>query len=266
VSKKPIMVTTDEGGPTGTFDIASISSTPDKTYSATTQLGATEAGVFFKPDGTKMYCTISSVIYQYTLSTAWDVSTASYDSVSGTASGTIKTGPFIDASGTRVFYGSNSAVIYQDKLTTAWVVSSIASDKSKTFSTSDIETSRTLTVKDDGTKIITYDDKYGAGNTKEITGIDMSTAWDITSASVDSNSQVVTGNEVCHTKADGTRVWTGKSSIEQWDLSTPWDTSTATLDATKTVTFTNWKGFFVDPNGDNVYTVDNGVVNQYYMT
>ena len=160
MSKKPIMVTTDEGGgPTGTFDIASISNTPDKTYSATAELGTAEAGVFFKPDGTKMYCTISSVIYQYTLSTAWDVSTASYDSVSGTGSGTIKTSPFIDDSGTRVFYGSNSAVVYQDKLTTAWVISSIASDKSKTFSTSDIEVGRTLTVKDDGTKIIIYDDK-----------------------------------------------------------------------------------------------------------
>ncbi|GAI59670.1 unnamed protein product, partial [marine sediment metagenome] len=37
--------------------------------------------VFFKPDGTKMYITgeVTDTVYQYSLSTPWDVSTASYD-------------------------------------------------------------------------------------------------------------------------------------------------------------------------------------------
>src|SRR5687768_3379997 len=37
----------------------------------------------FKPDGTKMYVGGGNdIVYQYTLSTPWDVSTASYDSKS----------------------------------------------------------------------------------------------------------------------------------------------------------------------------------------
>ena len=41
-------------------------------------------GLFFKSDGTKVYVigTTNDAIYQYTLSTAWDISTASYDSIS----------------------------------------------------------------------------------------------------------------------------------------------------------------------------------------
>lgn len=42
-------------------------------------------GTLFKPDGTKMYVMSKSnsyTLFQYTLSTAWDISTASYDSVS----------------------------------------------------------------------------------------------------------------------------------------------------------------------------------------
>jgi len=46
-------------------------------------------GVFFKPDGTKMYIVGSQydTAYQYSLSTAWDVSTATYDEKSKDVSG-----------------------------------------------------------------------------------------------------------------------------------------------------------------------------------
>ncbi|GAH99215.1 unnamed protein product, partial [marine sediment metagenome] len=36
--------------------------------------------LFFKPDGTKMYVVdLGAEVFQYTLSTPWDVSTANYD-------------------------------------------------------------------------------------------------------------------------------------------------------------------------------------------
>ena len=42
------------------------------------------SGLFFKSDGTKMYVVEANQdsVFQYSLSTTWDVSTASYDSVS----------------------------------------------------------------------------------------------------------------------------------------------------------------------------------------
>lgn len=45
------------------------------------------AGVFFRPDGLKVYMIGGSrIIYQYSLSTAWEIDTGSYDSVSYNAS------------------------------------------------------------------------------------------------------------------------------------------------------------------------------------
>lgn len=46
--------------------------------------GTHATGLSFKTDGTKMYIlnATNDSVYQYSLSTAWDVSTASYDSVS----------------------------------------------------------------------------------------------------------------------------------------------------------------------------------------
>ena len=43
---------------------------------------------FFKPDGTKMFVVgfTNDTVFQYTLSTAWDVSTATYDSISKSVS------------------------------------------------------------------------------------------------------------------------------------------------------------------------------------
>ena len=67
----------------------STASYASKSFSVASQ-DAAPVGLSFKSDGTKMYVSGSSSgnnVYQYSLSTAWDVSTASYDSVSFTATG-----------------------------------------------------------------------------------------------------------------------------------------------------------------------------------
>ena len=75
-------------------------------------------GVAFKPDGTKMYVvgTSSDSVHQYTLSTAWDLDTASYDSVSFDVSsqeGSAKDVEF-KPDGTKMYVvGSNSDSVYQ---------------------------------------------------------------------------------------------------------------------------------------------------------
>ena len=70
-------------------------------------------GLRFKSDGTKVYVlstSASDVMYQYSLSTAWDVSTASYDSVSLSVATqtTSPIGMYFKADGTSVYVASLS--------------------------------------------------------------------------------------------------------------------------------------------------------------
>jgi len=91
------------------------------------------AGLFFKPDGTKMYLVgySNDSVYQYTLSTAYDVSTASYDSVSFSVASQDTTPDDVafTPDGTRMFIvGDTNNGVYQYSLSTAWDVSTAQYD------------------------------------------------------------------------------------------------------------------------------------------
>lgn len=100
-------------------------------------------GLAFSSDGTKMYICGSQndSVYQYTLSTAWDLSTASYASKSFSVSGQTTVGGWIDfsADGTDMYFiesnspSSEGVTMFQYALSTAWDVST-ASYASKTIS------------------------------------------------------------------------------------------------------------------------------------
>ena len=86
-------------------------------------------GVQFKPDGTKMYVygkgNSPNSIHQYSLSTAWDVSTASYDSVSFNASTQISGEDlFFSADGDFVYVtGLGPYELHQFTVSTPWDIS-----------------------------------------------------------------------------------------------------------------------------------------------
>ena len=113
--------------------------------------------MFFKSDGTKMYVAGNGNdnIYQYTLSTAYDVSTASYDSVSIDISGQTS-GPnglvFHPDGG--YFYLTGGGSVFKYSLSTAWdlstaTYSSVTADLTGTQDTSTYN----LAFKSDGTKM-----------------------------------------------------------------------------------------------------------------
>lgn len=83
--------------------------------------------VFFKPDGTKMFVLNNTDIRQYTLSTAWDMSTASYNGF-GKISVNVSTpsGFHFSSDGTKVFImnyqGFNTSSIIEHTLPSAWTV------------------------------------------------------------------------------------------------------------------------------------------------
>ena len=166
------------------WDISSASY-DNKSFSVSSQDG-TPVNLFFKPDGSKVYISGfgNDKIYQYSLSTAWDVSTASYDSKSfyvGSQNGG-PNGFFFNPDGSKVYVLDNySTYIYQYSLSTAWDISTASYD-SKSFSPGAISPVD-LFFKPDGSKV------YILGyNNDTIYQYSLSTAWDVSTASYDNES------------------------------------------------------------------------------
>jgi len=93
------------------------------------------ARFFFKPDGLKVYILdlLTDDVFQYSLSPAWDISSANYDTKTFdfTAKDDIMVGLWIKPDGTKIYMiGSQNDKVYQYTLTTPWDISS-ANDDSK---------------------------------------------------------------------------------------------------------------------------------------
>ena len=220
------------------YDIANASY-DNKSFSTNSQDSSSAlVGLAFKSDGTKMYALTQNnfSVYQYSLSTAWDVSTASYDSVSfavhpsyiGLADLRFK------PDGTKFYVLDTGAdVVRQYSLSTAWDLSTASIDN-VTFSVQTQDSSpRVLDFKPDGTKMF-----YGGATSETVYEYDLSTAWDISTASY-SNKSFSTATQDSQLygmtfNSSGTKMFTGggsNDSVFQYSLSTAWDISTASYDS-----------------------------------
>jgi hypothetical protein len=142
----------------------------------------------FKPDGTRCYIgdVGSDSIHQYDLSTAWDLSTSSYDtSFSVAAQETVPRDIAFSADGTRMFMlGSGVEAIFQYTLSTAWDLGTASYDSSS-FSNwpSSAEEPTAILFNDDGTKCYVAD--Y---NVDVVWQFSLSTAYTLSGISYDSKS------------------------------------------------------------------------------
>ena len=194
----------------------------------------TPSDIEFKSDGTKMYILegiTNRVMYQYSLSTAFDITTASYDSVSFSVAtqATGGYGLFFKGDGTSFYVADiDTESIYQYSLSTAWDLST-ASYASKSFSISSQTTNPFgVSFKSDGTKMFVL-----ASTTDTVYEYDLSTAWDVSTASYNSVSFSVTTQESFPTSLvfndTGTKFFVGGNTdaFYEYNLSTSWDLSTA---------------------------------------
>jgi DNA-binding beta-propeller fold protein YncE len=218
--------------------------------------------MYFKDDGTKVYVLglTSDRVFQYSLSTAWDISTATYDNVSSStlSQEAASRGLFFKTDGTKFYFvGNGSDTVYQYSCSTAWSVSSTSYD-SKSFSVTSQDTSPAdIFFKPDGTKF------YIMGQTNDtVYQYSMSTAWDVSTASYDTKSFSVTTQESTPTalffKDDGTRMWTAGSTnntVYQYNLSTAWDVSTASYASiSKSISAQDSpRAVFFKPNGNAMW-------------
>jgi len=209
-----------------------------KSFAVTSQ-DAFARAIVFKPDGTKMYVMGGLPnVYQYTLSTAWDISTTSYDSVSLNVSADI-TEPYgmqFKPDGTKMYLldaNPGGERVRQYALSTAWDLST-ATFESKTLTISaQVLTPYSIAFSADGTVMIAVDQ-----DDDTIHQYTLSTAWDISTGSYASKTLVTTSAETnpraVEFNDDGTRLFVGGSGtqvVAQYSLSTPYDISTATYDS-----------------------------------
>ena len=137
-------------------------------------------GLFFKPDGTKMYIAgfIGSDINEYDLSTAWDISTASFlQSFSVSAQDGNVFGVTFKPDGTKMYMiGQINSDVYEYDLSTAWDISTSVFLQSFSV-TSEAAGCRGMTFKPDGLKMYVAD-----AISEGVYEYDLSTAWDISTA------------------------------------------------------------------------------------
>jgi len=208
-----------------------------KSYSIKSQAASGDTPLF-KSDGTKMYILGDNEnLYQYSLSTAWDITTASYDSVFvdlTTQDATPVTALF-SPDGTKLHVvGNSTQTLYQYLLSTAWDLSTVTYTTNKSFSVAtQADDSEGLFFKPDGTKFYITDD-----DDNRIYQYDLSTAWDVSTASYPSKSYLVSSQDTHPTgvafKTDGTKMYVvgyTNEAVFQYSLSTAWDVSTASYDS-----------------------------------
>jgi sugar lactone lactonase YvrE len=231
-------------------------------------------GLFLSPDGLNMYVNGSTGddVNQYTLSTAWDVSTATFVRLFSTAAqDSSPQDIFFKPDGLSMFVvGSTNDAVFQYTLSTAWDIST-ASYASKSVSvTSQDSVPVGLWFKPDGTIM------YVLGSTNDtVFQYTLGTAWDLSTASYASISFSVATQEAnpnqVNLSADGLTMWiTGNTGddISQYALGTAWNVSTAVFENSFYVGFqeTSPSGMFIDSTAANrVYIVGttNDTVFQY---
>jgi DNA-binding beta-propeller fold protein YncE len=245
----------DDGDRVYTFVLGGFSVAAEET---------TPEGLSFKPDGTKMYIcgTSGDDVNEYSLSSAWDISTASYvQNFSVATQETQPQGLFFKPDGTKMYVvGSVSDAVNEYDLSSAWDVSTAS--YLQNFSVATEETvPQSVFFKPDGTKM------YVIGTDgDDVNEYNLSTPWSVTSASYVQNFSVASQNAAprgIFFKDDGTKMYVsggGAERIDEYSLSSAWNISTAsyTQGFSLLVQSSNNQNCFFKPDGTQFWIVENG--------
>lgn len=265
--------------PAGGWNLTSASY-DSKSKSVSAQTVNNTSDVKFSSDGTAMFVLSdnNNSVFQYTLSTAWDVTTATYASKSFSV-GTQETGPtgmFFGDSGSKMYIiGYTNDRVYQYTLSTAWDIST-ASYASKSYLVSTQAVSpQEVFFSSDGT--LMFIGNRNSGTAMEVYKYSLSTAWDVSTASYSNQSFSDSTRDLnlrgTFFKSDGTRMYLAgddNNRIYQYNLSTAWNLTTATYDtflAIGTQETGPW-GMDIKTDGMKLYLVGYGsnTVYQYSLT
>ena len=248
-----------------TYDSVSFDVTQDSTIT----------GMCFNDDGTKMYvCGESSdKVYQYSLSSAYDLSTASYDSVSldvSSQQGAPRSVVFNNDGSALYIVGTSAAAVHQYTLSTEYDLST-GSYSSNTFSVASQELYPCGAIfNNDGASM------YVVGSQNDtVYQYTLSTPFDVSTASYASKSLDGSSEQSSSTglafNSDGTKIFIigeTPTKIFQYTLSSAYDASTGSYDS---VSYTYSEGsvprdIVWGNSGNKFYIPDSGPDDIYQYT
>lgn len=218
------------------FDISNVTY-DNVSFNVSSQDGS-PVSIKFNNTGTKLYVLglTNDTIYQYSLSTPYILSTASYDNVSFTVAQDGSPTSFnFNSDGTKLYVlGDANNFIYQYTLSTAFDLNNVVYDNVNLSVTLQEGSPQGMEFNEDGTKL--YVIGFGSNDIHQYT---LSTAFVINTASYDNVSFDVSSQDTSPRdilfNSDGTKLLlTGTTDfIYQYSLSTPYDISTMSYDDIK---------------------------------
>jgi hypothetical protein len=253
---------------------------------------ASPTEVVFGDSGTKMFVLSSNrYVYSYSVSTAYDASTASYVATSSelTELSTDTSQSFrFKPDGTVMFVSSSGGYVYQYSLSTAWDVSTISYASKSARHANSTHSYTALTFKPDGTRM------YMAG-LRYVMSMTLSTPWDLGSTTSDNSGtgftnaylnlswvygHTITGMDFNSTGTSLTMIYGNNASdkyIIEHPIDSAWNVSNATVlgaapsikyqqNSIQGLSYANNGNTLISvlDTGDTVYTYDtsfNGVNN-----
>jgi len=240
------------------------------------------SGMFFKPDGTRLYISgnTNDGVYSYSLSTPWMINTSTWEgSVSNfsiASQDLLITGIFFKDDGTKMYFvGQTNDRVYSYSLSTPWMINtSVWEGTNSDFSVATQENNPSdIFFKPDGTRM------YIIGETGDsVYSYSLSTPWMIntstwegTTSNMSFASQDAIGLGLFF-KPDGTKMYFGgtiNDRIYSYSLSTPWMINTSVWEGTLSnksigAQGTNIRTMSFKPDGTKMYT-SNGEIHSYSM-
>lgn len=230
----------------------------------------------FNDDGTKLFILgdQNNSVYEYALSTAYDISTATYDStLSVNGSDTAPQGIAFSTDGTKMFIaGDTGNDITEFSLSVGFDISSTVSEETTYSVNAQDVTPNSVRFNTDGTKMFVLGD---AGN--DVGEYTLSIGFDLSSTVTYIDAKVVSTEEglpeALEFSADGTKMYVAGTSggdVNEYTLSVAFDVSTAS--AASTYDFTDFEaqpyGLTFNANGSKMYMLGNEFdnVNEYELS
>jgi len=223
--------------------------------------------IYFKPGGAKMYMVGRSAVkvFQYLLSTNWDIVSASYEDKYKDVKSEVANphGVFFKPDGTKMYVlKAKVGRIYQYLVSTPWSVDTAIYENVYKDISEDGDL-RGLYFKPDGSKM--YIMGYAS---RRVYQYSLPSPWDVSTLSYDGKNKYVNYQDMwpygVFFKPDGTKMYiTGDRNNRafQYVLATPWGVDTATYEKYKNIASeaTFPKSLFFRPDGTKMY-----IVGEYY--